>query len=135
MLTSSQAPPLSRAGRSGPPDRWLSTDIANSGRRRQQHHGAGAGTSEHVAEVFGDHDDRCISDVLRISGFYLVTDAIEYGRNLIPLMHGLIARRRLAAANQHFTLRTRPACRHRLRAWVHSALRRYIAEPRVLPPL
>ena len=50
------------------------------------------GTSEQVAEVFGDYYDLGISHFL-IRGFDPLIDAIEYGRELIPLTHKLIAAR------------------------------------------
>jgi alkanesulfonate monooxygenase len=50
------------------------------------------GTSEQVAEVFGDYYDLGISHFL-IRGFDPLIDAIEYGRELIPLTRKLIAER------------------------------------------
>ena len=50
------------------------------------------GTPEQVAEVFGDYYDLGISHFL-IRGFDPLIDAIEYGRNLIPLTRKLIAER------------------------------------------
>ena len=53
------------------------------------------GTPEQVAEVFGDYYDLGISHFL-IRGFDPLIDAIEYGRELIPLTRKLIAERRAA---------------------------------------
>jgi alkanesulfonate monooxygenase len=53
------------------------------------------GTPEQVAEVFGDYYDLGVSHLL-IRGFDPLIDAIEYGRELIPLTRKLIAERRLA---------------------------------------
>jgi alkanesulfonate monooxygenase len=53
------------------------------------------GTPEQVAEVFGDYYDLGISHVL-IRGFDPLIDAIEYGRELIPLTRKLIAERQTA---------------------------------------
>src|SRR6195256_5366548 len=53
------------------------------------------GTPEQVAEVFGDYYDLGVSHFL-IRGFDPLIDAIEYGRELIPLTRKLIAERRLA---------------------------------------
>ncbi len=53
------------------------------------------GTPEQVAEVFGDYYDLGVSHFL-IRGFDPLTDAIEYGRELIPLTRKLIAERRVA---------------------------------------
>ena len=50
------------------------------------------GTPEQVAEVFGDYYDLGISHFL-IRGFDPLIDAIEYGRELIPLTRELIAER------------------------------------------
>src|SRR5207247_3085841 len=50
------------------------------------------GTPEQVAEVFGDYYDLGISHFL-IRGFDPLIDAIEYGRELIPLTRKLIAGR------------------------------------------
>ena len=50
------------------------------------------GTPEQVAEVFGDYYDLGISHFL-IRGFDPLVDAIEYGRELIPLTRKLIAGR------------------------------------------
>src|ERR1700688_912135 len=50
------------------------------------------GTPEQVAEVFGDYFDRGVSHFL-IRGFDPLIDAIEYGRELIPLTRKLIAER------------------------------------------
>jgi alkanesulfonate monooxygenase len=50
------------------------------------------GTPEQVAEVFGDYYDLGISHFL-IRGFDPLIDAIEYGRELIPLTRKLIAER------------------------------------------
>jgi alkanesulfonate monooxygenase len=50
------------------------------------------GTPEQVAEVFGDYYDLGISHFL-IRGFDPLIDAIEYGRELIPLTRKLIAAR------------------------------------------
>jgi alkanesulfonate monooxygenase len=50
------------------------------------------GTPEQVAEVFGDYYDLGISHFL-IRGFDPLIDAIEYGRELIPLTRQLIAAR------------------------------------------
>jgi alkanesulfonate monooxygenase SsuD/methylene tetrahydromethanopterin reductase-like flavin-dependent oxidoreductase (luciferase family) len=47
------------------------------------------GTPEQVAEVFGDYYDLGVSHFL-IRGFDPLIDAIEYGRELIPLTHKLI---------------------------------------------
>jgi len=51
------------------------------------------GTPEQVAEVFGDYYDLGISHFL-IRGFDPLIDAIEYGRELIPLTRRLVAERR-----------------------------------------
>ena len=51
------------------------------------------GTPEQVAEVFGDYYDLGISHFL-IRGFDPLIDAIEYGRELIPLTRKLVAERR-----------------------------------------
>jgi alkanesulfonate monooxygenase len=51
------------------------------------------GTPEQVAEVFGDYYDLGVSHFL-IRGFDPLIDAIEYGRELIPLTRKLIAERR-----------------------------------------
>ncbi|MEY9371927.1 alkanesulfonate monooxygenase SsuD/methylene tetrahydromethanopterin reductase-like flavin-dependent oxidoreductase (luciferase family) [Bradyrhizobium diazoefficiens] len=51
------------------------------------------GTPEQVAEVFGDYYDLGISHFL-IRGFDPLIDAIEYGRELIPLTRELVAKRR-----------------------------------------
>src|SRR4030088_902596 len=53
------------------------------------------GTPEQVAEVFGDYYDLGVSHFL-IRGFDPLIDAIEYGRELIPLTRKLIAERRSA---------------------------------------
>jgi alkanesulfonate monooxygenase len=53
------------------------------------------GTPEQVAEVFGDYYDLGISHFL-IRGFDPLIDAIEYGRELIPLTRKLIAGRGVA---------------------------------------
>jgi alkanesulfonate monooxygenase len=53
------------------------------------------GTPEQVAEVFGDYYDLGISHFL-IRGFDPLIDAIEYGRELIPLTRQLIAGRGVA---------------------------------------
>jgi alkanesulfonate monooxygenase len=53
------------------------------------------GTPEQVAEVFGDYYDLGISHFL-IRGFDPLIDAIEYGRELIPLTRKLIAERQVA---------------------------------------
>jgi alkanesulfonate monooxygenase len=50
------------------------------------------GTPEQVAEVFGDYYDLGISHFL-IRGFDPLVDAIDYGRELIPLTRKLIADR------------------------------------------
>ena len=54
------------------------------------------GTPEQVGEVFGDYYDLGISHFL-IRGFDPLIDAIEYGRELIPLTRRLIAERGVAA--------------------------------------
>jgi alkanesulfonate monooxygenase len=51
------------------------------------------GTPGQVAEVFGDYYDLGVSHFL-IRGFDPLIDAIEYGRELIPLTRKLIAERR-----------------------------------------
>src|SRR5277367_1202022 len=53
------------------------------------------GTPEQVAEVFGDYYDLGVSHFL-IRGFDPLIDAIEYGRELIPLTRQLIAARGVA---------------------------------------
>jgi alkanesulfonate monooxygenase len=53
------------------------------------------GTPEQVAEVFGDYYDLGISHFL-IRGFDPLIDAIDYGRELIPLTRKLIAQRQVA---------------------------------------
>ncbi|MGV7213986.1 LLM class flavin-dependent oxidoreductase [Bradyrhizobium sp. UFLA05-112] len=53
------------------------------------------GTPEQVAEAFGDYYDLGISHFL-IRGFDPLIDAIEYGRELIPLTRELIAKRQVA---------------------------------------
>jgi alkanesulfonate monooxygenase len=53
------------------------------------------GTPEQVAEVFGDYYDLGVSHFL-IRGFDPLIDAIEYGRELIPLTRKLIAERGFA---------------------------------------
>jgi alkanesulfonate monooxygenase len=53
------------------------------------------GTPEQVAEVFGDYYDLGVSHFL-IRGFDPLIDAIEYGRELIPLTRKLIAERQAA---------------------------------------
>ncbi|MFO1109622.1 MAG: LLM class flavin-dependent oxidoreductase [Bradyrhizobium sp.] len=53
------------------------------------------GTPAQVAEVFGDYHDLGISHFL-IRGFDPLVDAIEYGRELIPLTRKLIAERQVA---------------------------------------
>src|SRR3979409_1871430 len=53
------------------------------------------GTPEQVAEVFGDYYDLGVSHFL-IRGFDPLIDAIEYGRELIPLTRKLIAERGIA---------------------------------------
>jgi len=53
------------------------------------------GTPEQVAEVFGDYYDLGISHFL-IRGFDPLIDAIDYGRELIPLTRKLIATRSAA---------------------------------------
>ena len=53
------------------------------------------GTPEQVAEVFGDYYDLGISRFL-IRGFDPLIDAIDYGRELIPLTRQLIAGRSVA---------------------------------------
>ena len=50
------------------------------------------GTPEQVAEVFGDYYDLSINHFL-IRGFDPLIDAIDYGRELIPLTRKLIAER------------------------------------------
>lgn len=52
------------------------------------------GTPEQVAEVFGDYYDLGITHFL-IRGFDPLIDAIEYGRELIPLTRELISKRQL----------------------------------------
>lgn len=52
------------------------------------------GTLEQVAEVFGDYCDLGITHFL-IRGFDPLIDAIEYGRELIPLTRELISKRQL----------------------------------------
>ena len=52
------------------------------------------GTPEQVAEVFGDYYDLGITHFL-VRGFDPLIDAIEYGRELIPLTHKLIAERQV----------------------------------------
>ncbi len=54
------------------------------------------GTPEQVAEVFGDYYDLGVSHFL-IRGFDPLIDAIEYGRELIPLTRKLIAGRRVSS--------------------------------------
>ncbi|MBR1300271.1 LLM class flavin-dependent oxidoreductase [Bradyrhizobium sp. AUGA SZCCT0042] len=56
---------------------------------------APVGTPEQVAEVFGDYYDLGISHFL-IRGFDPLIDAIDYGRELIPLTRQLIAGRSVA---------------------------------------
>ena len=53
------------------------------------------GTPEQVAEVFGDYYDLGISHFL-IRGFDPLIDAIDYGRELIPLTRKLIVERQVA---------------------------------------
>jgi alkanesulfonate monooxygenase len=53
------------------------------------------GTPEQVADVFGDYYDLGISHFL-IRGFDPLIDAIDYGRELIPLTRKLIAERQAA---------------------------------------
>jgi alkanesulfonate monooxygenase len=53
------------------------------------------GTSEQVAEVFGEYYDLGVSHFL-IRGFDPLIDAIDYGRELIPLTRSLIAARQTA---------------------------------------
>src|SRR5216683_371472 len=53
------------------------------------------GTPEQVAEVFGDYYDLGISHFL-IRGFDPLIDAIEYGRELVPLTRKLVAERQAA---------------------------------------
>ena len=53
------------------------------------------GTPEQIAEVFGDYYDLGISHFL-IRGFDPLLDAIDYGRELIPLTRKLIAERQAA---------------------------------------
>jgi alkanesulfonate monooxygenase len=53
------------------------------------------GTPEQVAEVFGDYYDLGITHFL-IRGFDPLIDAIDYGRELIPLTRKLIAERQVA---------------------------------------
>lgn len=53
------------------------------------------GTPKQVAEVFGDYYDLGISHFL-IRGFDPLIDAIDYGRELIPLTRKLIAERQAA---------------------------------------
>jgi len=53
------------------------------------------GSPEQVAEVFGDYYDLGISHFL-IRGFDPLIDAIDYGRELIPLTRKLIAARQVA---------------------------------------
>ena len=53
------------------------------------------GTPEQVAEVFGDYYDLGISHFL-IRGFDPLIDAIDYGRELIPLTRKLVAERAAA---------------------------------------
>jgi alkanesulfonate monooxygenase len=53
------------------------------------------GTPEQVTEVFGDYYDLGISHFL-IRGFDPLIDAIDYGRELIPLTRKLIAERQVA---------------------------------------
>jgi alkanesulfonate monooxygenase len=50
------------------------------------------GTPEQVAEVFADYYDLGVSHFL-IRGFDPLPDAIDYGRELIPLTRELIAKR------------------------------------------
>lgn len=52
------------------------------------------GTPEQVAEVFGDYYDLGITHFL-VRGFDPLIDAIEYGRELIPLTRKLIAERQV----------------------------------------
>ncbi len=67
------------------------------------------GTPEQVAEVFGDYYDLGISHFL-IRGFDPLIDAIEYGRELIPLTRRLVGR---APGGQGKGCRMmRPAWRH-----------------------
>src|SRR6201988_2639368 len=53
------------------------------------------GTPEQVAEVFGDYYDLGVSHFL-IRGFDPLVDAIDYGRELIPLTRKIIAERAAA---------------------------------------
>jgi alkanesulfonate monooxygenase len=53
------------------------------------------GTPAQVAEVFGDYYDLGVSHFL-IRGFDPLIDAIDYGRELIPLTRQLIAARGVA---------------------------------------
>jgi alkanesulfonate monooxygenase len=50
------------------------------------------GTPQQVAEVFGDYYDLGV-DIFLIRGFDPLIDAIEYGRELIPLTRALVAAR------------------------------------------
>jgi hypothetical protein len=60
-------------------------------RRQQQHHGAGRHARASRRSV-GDYYDLGIGHFL-IRGFDPLIDAIEYGRELIPLTRKLIAER------------------------------------------
>ena len=72
-------------------DKRLWTDIAKL-TGANSNSTALVGTPEQVAEVFGDYYDLGISHFL-IRGFDPLIDAIDYGRELIPLTRKLIAER------------------------------------------
>ncbi len=85
--------PAAGAGGAGHPHRQAAVDGDRQAyRRQQQHHRALVGTPAQVAEVFGDYYDLGVSHFL-IRGFDPLIDAIEYGRELIPLTRKLIAER------------------------------------------
>jgi alkanesulfonate monooxygenase len=57
------------------------------------------GTPEQVAEALLKYVDLGIGTLL-IRGFHPLQDAIEYGRELLPLVHAEIARRDARASQQ-----------------------------------
>src|ERR1700761_3778706 len=85
---------LSLAEQGGRIDKRLWTEIAKL-TGANSNTSALVGTPQQVADVFGDYYDLGVSHFL-IRGFDPLIDAIEYGRELIPLTRRLIAERQVA---------------------------------------
>src|SRR5215510_7359650 len=74
------------------------------------------GTPEQVADVFGDYYDLGVSHFL-IRGFDPLIDAIDYGRQLIPLTRKLIAERDARPGAASCPARRQPAARGPASGW------------------